>query len=79
MPPLIMRSITVTAVESDKPFTDPLEEEIMRDLVAIHNKFIALPNQNKFAVGDFTNGIHNLQRILSMRVMKKLFTDYFID
>lgn len=70
--------VTTTTVDSDKPFT-PEEDEVMEHLVKAMNKFVALPNQNKNAVDDFKKHIYNCQRILAMRKMKALFTDYFIN
>lgn len=68
---------TTTTVDSDKPFT-PEEDEVMELLVKAMNKFVALPNQNKNAVASFTRSIHECQKTLSMRCMRRLFNDYFI-
>lgn len=69
--------IIVSVVESDKPFTES-EDRVMNALVDAHNLFIQLPDQNKNAVADWTQAIHELQRILSMRTMRRLFPDYFV-
>lgn len=67
----------ITEVESDKPFT-PEEEEVMQHLVDAWNKYIQLPGNTANGKKDFCDGIHNLQRILSMHTMRRLYPDYFI-
>lgn len=71
------KPIFTTLVESDKPFTEA-EDIVMNLLVDAHNAFIALPHQKREAVQDWADGIHDLQRILSMRTMRRLFPDYFV-
>lgn len=61
-------------VESDKPF-EPEEEKLMQTLINADIAFKQLPDQKKTAVSDWDINMRNLQRILSMRVMRRLFPD----
>lgn len=59
-----------------KPFTEA-EEEIMNLIVKAHNKFVELERCHKMEIQEWVGAIHNLQSILSHRVMKRNYPDYF--
>lgn len=64
-------------IETSTPFT-PSEDVVMEALVEAWNAFIKLPEQNQSAVKDFEHAIHEAQRVLAMRVMKRNYPDYFV-
>ena len=59
-----------------KPFTKE-EEEIMNLIVNAHNKFVQLERGHKMEIQEWVGAIHNLQSILSHRVMKRNYPNYF--
>ena len=59
-----------------KPFTEA-EQEIMNLIVNAHNKFVELERGHKMEIQEWVGAIHNLQSILSHRVMKRNYPDYF--
>lgn len=62
----------------DKPFTED-EEEIMELLMTAHRKFMRLPEQNKTAAAEWLQSTKNMQRILSMRVLRRDYPDYEVQ
>lgn len=58
-------------------FTDK-EEQIMNKLVEIVHLFSELPVQHQSDDLDFTTSIHNLQKIIGMRILRRELPDTFI-
>ena len=59
-----------------EPFTKE-EEEIMRLIVEAHNKFSKLKSTHSNEIKDWVNNIHNLQSVLSLRVLRRDYPNYY--
>ena len=59
-----------------KPFT-PKEQEIFDLLVSAHNKFIALDRTHPMEVQEWVLPFHHLQDMLTNRVVRRDYPDYF--
>lgn len=65
-----------TVVEGKCPFT-PEEEKIMDYILKAHSEFAKLEPTHPNDITDWVQGIHALQGILGMRILRREHTEYF--
>jgi hypothetical protein len=53
------------------------EQEIMNNLISAYNLFIKLEPTHPCDREDFADGIHELQKILGMRILRRDYPDMF--
>ena len=61
-----------------KAFTDK-EQEIMNMIVDVHNLYADLESTHDSDLSEWVLSIHNLQRIVSMRILRRELPDIFIS
>jgi len=59
-----------------KPFTKE-EEEVVESIVKAHNLFIKLERTHSMEMQEWVSSIHNLQHLLSARVLRRDYPDVF--
>lgn len=53
------------------------EKEIMNKITEIHNSYIELESQHPSDLPEWIDSIHNLQKIMGMRILRREHTDIF--
>lgn len=61
---------------SNGPFTQE-EDKIMNHLVQAHNAFLDIDEMHPSDITEWTNAIHQLQKIMGMRVLRRNYPGYF--
>lgn len=68
--------IKLNDMKDRKPFTEE-EEKIMKLIVEAHNLFHQLKRGHSMEMQEWVDGVHKLQSILSHRVLKIDYPNYF--
>jgi hypothetical protein len=53
------------------------EKEIMDKIVEIHNFYIELEQQHPSDLSEWVESIHNLQKLMGMRILRREFPETF--
>ena len=62
---------------NEPPFTEQ-EREIMDLIIKAHNIFVKLDNRHHvMEMQEWVSGVHQLQSVMSHRVLSRLFPEYF--
>lgn len=61
----------LTKEEEMKKGFNKQEEEILNSITKAHNDFLLLPVQHKSDLPDWIKGIHDLQKVLGLRILRR--------
>jgi len=68
---------TTAPIEHDRPDFLVIEGKIMDQLVDIHNSFLMMDQTHPADITEWVTAIHQLQSIISMRVLRRLYPNYY--
>lgn len=71
-PQIIYYHANIKLVEEYKDTLSPDESKCLNNLIEAYNTYISLPVQHTNDQLEFSQSIHNLQRLLAIRVVRRL-------
>lgn len=57
----------------------PEEKEIADRIISAWNKFVTLEQSHPDDIKDFLQGVHIIQKVLGMRVLRRYYPDYWLN